>query len=320
MKAVILESYVMQEGDLDWSGVYALVPDTTAYVRTDYDQIAQRIGDADFVLLNKCRMDETILSQCPNLKWVGIIATGTDNLDLEACRRHGVQVANVPGYSTYSVAQMTFSLLLAVCQCAERQNRAVQDGYWQLNVPAEYRILPQVELCGKTFGIFGYGSIGRQAGRIAKAFGMRVLACTRTVRPEYAADGVEFVDFDTLLKESDVLSLHTPATPATRGVVSAAALEKIKPGCILVNTARGALVDEAAVAEALKNGRLGFYAADAFAVEPLPADSPLRGLPNALLTPHIAWTTKEALQKLMDITTQNLRSFLAGAGENIVNR
>lgn len=320
MKAVILESYVMQEGDLDWSGVYALVPDTTAYVRTDYDQIAQRIGDADFVLLNKCRMDETTLSQCPNLKWVGIIATGTDNLDLEACRRHGVQVANVPGYSTYSVAQMTFSLLLAVCQCAERQNRAVQEGYWQLNVPAEYRILPQVELCGKTFGIFGYGSIGRQAGRIAKAFGMRVLACTRTVRPEYAADGVEFVDFDTLLKESDVLSLHTPATPATRGVISAAALEKIKPGCILVNTARGALVDEAAVAEALKNGRLGFYAADAFAVEPLPADSPLRGLPNALLTPHIAWTTKEALQKLMDITTQNLRSFLAGAGENIVNR
>ena len=320
MKAVILESYVMQEGDLDWSGVYALVPDTTAYVRTSYDQIAQRIGDADFVLLNKCRMDETILSQCPNLKWVGIIATGTDNLDLEACRRHGVQVANVPGYSTYSVAQMTFSLLLAVCQCAERQNRAVQDGHWQLNVPAEYRILPQVELCGKTFGIFGYGSIGRQAGRIAKAFGMRVLACTRTVRPEYAADGVEFVDFDTLLKESDVLSLHTPATPATRGVISAAALEKIKPGCILVNTARGALVDEAAVAEALKNGRLGFYAADAFAVEPLPADSPLRGLPNALLTPHIAWTTKEALQKLMDITTQNLRSFLAGAGENIVNR
>ena len=320
MKAVILESYVMQEGDLDWSGVYALVPDTTAYVRTSYDQIAQRIGDADFVLLNKCRMDEEILSQCPNLKWVGIIATGTDNLDLEACRRHGVQVANVPGYSTYSVAQMTFSLLLAVCQCAERQNRAVQDGYWQLNVPAEYRILPQVELCGKTFGIFGYGSVGRQAGRIAKAFGMRVLACTRTVRPEYAADGVEFVDFDTLLKESDVLSLHTPATPATRGVVSAAALEKIKPGCILVNTARGALVDEAAVAEALKNGRLGFYAADAFAVEPLPADSPLRGLPNALLTPHIAWTTKEALQKLMDITTQNLRSFLAGAGENIVNR
>lgn len=320
MKAVILESYVMQEGDLDWSGVYALVPDTTAYVRAEYHQIAGRIGDADVVFLNKCRMDEEILYRCPNLKWVGIIATGTDNLDLEACRRHGVQVANVPGYSTYSVAQMTFSLLLAVCQCVERENRVVQDGYWQLNIPAEYQLLPQVELYGKTFGIFGYGSIGRQAGRIAKAFGMRVLACTRTVRPEYGADGVEFVDFDTLLKESDVLSLHTPATPETRGVLSAAALEKIKPGCILINTARGALVDEAAVAASLKGGRLGFYAADAFAAEPLPQSSPLRGLPNAILTPHIAWTTREALQRLMDIATRNLKTFLEGAGEHIVNR
>ena len=139
MKAVILESYVMEEGDLDWSGVKALVPDTTSYVRTAYEEIAPRIGDADIVLLNKCRMDEKILQQCPNLKWVGIIATGTDNLDLEACRRHGVAVANVPGYSTYSVAQMTFSLLLAICQCAERYNRAVKQGCWQLDIPGGSR-------------------------------------------------------------------------------------------------------------------------------------------------------------------------------------
>ena len=132
MKAVILESYVMEPGDLDWSGVKALVPDTVSYVRTAYEEIAPRIGDADLVLLNKCRIDENILAQCPNLKWVGIIATGTDNLDLEACRRHGVAVANVPGYSTYSVAQMTFSLLLAICQCAERYNRAMKAGHWQL--------------------------------------------------------------------------------------------------------------------------------------------------------------------------------------------
>ena len=138
MKAVILESYVMEPGDLDWSGVKALVPDTVSYVRTAYEEIAPRIGDADLVLLNKCRIDENILAQCPNLKWVGIIATGTDNLDLEACRRHGVAVANVPGYSTYSVAQMTFSLLLAICQCAERYNRAMKAGHWQLDIPAEY--------------------------------------------------------------------------------------------------------------------------------------------------------------------------------------
>ena len=319
MKAVILESYVMEEGDLDWSGVKALIPDTTSYVRTAYEEIAPRIGDAEFVLLNKCRMDEQILSQCPNLKWVGIIATGTDNLDLEACRRHGVSVANVPGYSTYSVAQMTFSLLLAICQCAERYDRAVKDGFWQLGIPQSYGLLPQMELYGKTFGVYGYGSIGRQSARIAKAFGMRVLVCTRTVRPEYAADGVEFVDLDTLLRQSDVLSLHCPATPQTRGLISAEALQKMKRGAILLNTARGALVEEAAVTEALHTGQLGFYGADAFATEPLPADSPLRREPHALLTPHIAWTTKEALQNLMDITTQNLRSFLDGNGEHIVN-
>ena len=319
MKAVILESYVMQEGDLDWSGIRALVPDTTSYVRTAYQDIAPRIGDAELVLLNKCRMDEAILAQCPNLKWVGIIATGTDNLDLEACRRHGVAVANVPGYSTHSVAQMTFSLLLAICQCAERYHRAVQNGYWQLNIPERFALLPQMELYGKTFGVFGYGSIGRQTARIARAFGMRVLACTRTVRPGYEADGVEFVPWDTLLCRSDVVSLHCPATPQTRGMVDAAALAKMKPGAILLNTARGALVDEAAVAAALHSGQLGFYGADAFATEPLPADSPLRAEPHALLTPHIAWTTKEALQNLMEITTRNLRTFLAGNGEHIVN-
>ena len=320
MKAVILESYVMQENDLDWSGVYALVPETVSYVRTAYEEIAPRIGDAELVLLNKCRIDEAVLSRCPNLRWVGIIATGTDNLDLEACRRHGVSVANVPGYSTYSVAQMTFSLLLAICQCAERYNRAVKAGYWQLGISAEYGLLPQMELLDKTFGIYGYGSIGRQTARIARAFGMKVLVCTRTVRPEYAADGVEFVDFDTLLSRSDILSLHCPATPETKGLINAAALEKAKPGMILLNTARGALVEEAAVAAALQNGRLSFYGADAFATEPLPENSVLRSLPNAILTPHIAWTTREALQRLMDITTQNLRSYLAGNAENIVNQ
>ena len=319
MKAVILEDYAIQQGDLDWSGVEALVPDVTRYGRTAPEEVVPRIGDAEIVFLNKCRIDETVLARCPKLRWVGIIATGTDNLDLQACRRHGVAVANVPGYSTHSVAQMTFSLLLAICQCADRYDRLVQDGRWRTEDPAAYRLLPQVELLGKTFGIYGYGRIGRQTARIAKAFGMEVLVCTRTVRPEYAADGVEFVDFDTLLARSDVLSLHCPATPETRGLISREALAKMKPGAILLNTARGALVDEEAVADALESGKLAFYGADAFATEPLPPQSRLRSLPGAVLTPHIAWTTKEALQRLMDITTGNLRSFLAGKGENIVN-
>ena len=246
MKAVVLEDYAIQQGDLDWSGVKALVPDITRYGRTAQEEVVPRIGDAEIVFLNKCRIDEAVLAQCPKLRWVGIIATGTDNLDLKACRRHGVPVANVPGYSTYSVAQMTFSLLLAICQCADRYHRLVQDGQWRTEEPAAYGLLPQVELLGKTFGIYGYGSIGRQ-------------------------------------------------------------------------TARGALVDEQAVADALKNGKLGFYGADAFGTEPLPQASPLRGLPNALLTPHIAWATNEALQRLMDITANNLRTWLDGTGENIVN-
>ena len=319
MKLVILESYVMEPGDLDWSAVRALVPDTVEYVRTPYEQIAERIGDAELVILNKCRMDEGVLARCPNLRWVGIIATGTDNLDLAACRRHGVSVANVPGYSTYSVAQMAFSLLLAVCQCPERQDRALRAGYWQLGVPAEYGILPQVELYGRTFGVCGYGSIGRQAARIARAFGMRVLVYTRTVRPEYAADGVTFTDLDALLAGSDVVSLHCPATPATRGMIGAEALAKMKPGAVLLNTARGALVDEGAVAAALASGHLGWYAADAFAAEPLPADSPLRAAPRTLFTPPVAWATGGALRRLMEITARNLAAFLAGAGENIVN-
>ena len=314
-----MEGHVLKPGDLDWSGVRALVDTVEQYARTPYDQIAPRIGDAELAVINKCRIDEGVLARCPRLRWVGILATGTDNIDLDACRRHGVSVANVPGYSTYSVAQMTFSLLLTLCQCPERQDKALRDGCWQLDVPAGYGILPQVELYGRTFGVCGYGHIGRQTARIAQALGMRVLVWTRSVRPEYAADEVTFVDLDTLLAESDVVSLHCPATPATRGMIDAAALDRMKPGAILLNTARGALVDEDAVAAALESGRLGWYAADAFAVEPLPADSPLRAAPRTLFTPHVAWATDGALRRLMEITTRNLSTFLAGKGENIVN-
>lgn len=319
MKLVILESCVLRPGDLDWTEVRRLADPVLEYPRTAPEEIAARIGDAELVILNKCRIGEEVLGRCPRLQWIGITATGTDNIDLEACRRRGVLAANVPGYSTHSVAQHTFGLLLAACQCAERYNRAVQAGYWQLDVPAEFDLLPRTELYGKTLGIFGYGAIGRQVACIGRAFGMRVLACTRTPRPGDAA-GVEFTDFDTLLAKADVLSLHAPATPATRGVIDAAALARVKPGCILLNTARGALVDEAAVAAACRSGRLGAYAADAMTVEPLPAGSPLRGLPNVLLTPHIAWTTAEALARLTRAVAQNLRSYLQGCPENVVNR
>ena len=319
MKAVILENCALKAGDLDWSGVYALVETVEEYERTRPEEILPRIREAEIVFLNKCRITEEILAGCPKLRWIGIIATGTDNVDLEACRRHGVAVANVPGYSTYSVAQMTFSLLLAICQCTDRYARVLKEGHWRTEEPEQYGLLPQVELYGKTFGVYGYGSIGRQTARIARAFGMRVLVCTRTVRPEYAGDGVEFVPLETLLAQSDVLSLHCPATAQTIGLINEKTLQEMRPGAILLNTARGALVDETALAAALHSGQLGFYGADAFCTEPLPMDSPLRAEPHALLTPHVAWATREALQNLMDITAENLRTFLAGQGDHIVN-
>ena len=325
MKAVILESYVMEEGDLDWSGVKALVPDTTSYVRTDYADIAPRIGDAELVLINKCRIDEAVLAQCPNLKWVGIIATGTDNIDLEACRRHGVAVANVPGYSTYSVAQMTFSLLLAICQCAERYNRAVKQGCWQLDIPESIGLLPQMELYGKTYGVYGYGSIGRQSARIARAFGMDVLVCTRTVRPEYAADRVEFVDFDALLARSDVLSLHCPATPATRGLVNADSLARAKPGMILLNTARGALIDEEALIAALESGKVGGAGLDvveeendlvyfnrAGAALPHRTMNILRSMPNVIVSPHNAFYTDVNVASMVESAFKAVRAMADG--------
>ena len=310
MKAVVLEDYAIQQGDLDWSGVKALVPDITRYGRTAQEEVVPRIGDAEIVFLNKCRIDEAVLAQCPKLRWVGIIATGTDNLDLKACRRHGVPVANVPGYSTYSVAQMTFSLLLAICQCADRYHRLVQDGQWRTEEPAAYGLLPQVELLGKTFGIYGYGSIGRQTARIAKAFGMEVLVAPapfgRSTKPTVWNSWILTPCLPAAMCSACTARQHLQHT----GLINAATLAKAKPGMILLNTARGALVDEQAVADALKNGKLGFYGADAFGTEPLPQASPLRGLPNALLTPHIAWATNEALQRLMDITANNLRTWL----------
>ncbi len=319
MKLVVLESYVLNDGDLNWAGVQALVPDVCYYPRTAPEDIIPRIGDADFVIVNKCIIDESVLCACPNLKWVGVLATGTDRIDTDACRAHGVAVAHVPGYSTYSVAQLAFAMLLTLCQCPERHHKVVQDGHWQVGVPASYQILPQVELCGKVFGVLGYGDIGKQAARIAAAFGMRVLVHTRTVRPEYAADAVEFVDFETLLAQSDVLSLHCPATSDTTGMMSAATLAAMKDGCILLNTARGALVDEAAVAAACQSGKLRFYAADVLAVEPATRENPLLGVENVLLTPHVGWATAESLEKLMVITAQNLNSFLQGKPEHVVN-
>ena len=318
MKIVVLDSYCVHPGDLDWSRLYDLADVVEEYPRTSYELLAQRLQDADFAVSNKCRIDGEILAACPRLRWVGLTATGTDSLDLEACHAHGVAVANVPGYSTESVAQHAFALLLALSNSIAARAASLRDGYWQTDVPEHYGIRPHFELAGRTFGVVGYGAIGRAAARIARGFGMRVLVYTRHVKPEYAGDGVEFVPFDQLLEESDVVSLHCPATAETRGMIGGAALAAMKPGTILLNTARGALVDEAAVCAALKSGHLGFYAADVAAHEPVQPKDPLLRCPNVLLTPHVAWATGEALARLSAEVCTNLEAFLQGKKRNLV--
>ena len=318
MKLVLLDSYAMREGYLDWSQLRALVDGFTAWPRTPYEEAAARIGDADFVVVNKTWIDDAVLDACPNVKWIGLTATGTDSLDLDACRRHGVPVSNVPGYSTHSVAQHVFSLLLSICQCPDRYYRAVKGGCWQTDIRPEYGVTPQRELFGKTLGIVGYGDIGRSVARIAQGFGMNVIAHTRTVRDAYLGDGVKFMPLDELLAAADVVTLHCPATPKTRGMICDETLAAMKPGAILINTARGALVDDAAVARALHSGRLGFFGADVVGAEPIRPDNPLLGCDNALITPHIAWATRESLDRLAAIVTDNFRSYLAGQPKNLV--
>lgn len=318
MKIVVLDSYCVRPGDLDWTGLYDLADVVEEYPRTPPEQLIDRLRDADFAVSNKCRIDDAVLDACPRLRWVGLTATGTDSLDLEACHRHGVAVANVPGYSTESVAQHGFALLLELANSIAGQAASLRDGYWQTGVPDSYGIHPHFELAGRTFGVVGYGAIGRAAARIAKGFGMRVLAYTRHVKPEYAADGVEFVPFEQLLEDSDVVSLHCPATAETRGIINEAALAAMKPGAILLNTARGALVDEAAVCAALKSGHLGYYASDVAAHEPVRPKDELLHCPNVLLTPHVAWATQEALARLSAEVCANLEAFLQGERRNLV--
>ena len=319
MKLVILERYALKDGDLDWSEIRELADVVETYPRTAPDEVIPRLRGAQFAVANKVNINEEVLRACPGLQWVGMTSTGTDSLDLEACRRHGVLVANVPGYSTPSVAQCAFALLLELCMSPGRFDASVRNGHWQTDIPADAGVFTPYELYGKTFGVLGYGAIGRAAASIAQAFGMRVICHTRTVRDEWLGRGVEFVGLDELFRRSDVISLHCPLTEQTRGIVSRERLALCRPGARIVNTTRGLLVDEQAVCDALCAGQLAGYAADVAGVEPMRADNPLLAAPNTILTPHMAWTTQGALDRLTKAVTQNLRSFLAGRPENIVN-
>ena len=316
MKIVILDGYASNPGDVSWEEIAAF-GELTVYERTAKDEIVSRIKDAEIVFLNKTPVDAAVFGQCKKLRMIGVLATGYNIVDIAAAKAHGVTVCNVPGYSTGAVAQMTFALLLEMTQHVGEHSQAVHEGQWQRCPDFCFWNAPLTELAGKTLGIVGYGAIGQAVGKIAQAFGMRLLVTARHEKP--VPEGAEFVNSEELLARSDVVSLHCPQTAENLHMIDAAALAKMKDGAILLNTARGGLIDEQAVADALKSGKLAGYGADVVSKEPIAEDNPLLTAPNCCLTPHIAWAPKETRLRLHHIAAENLRAFLNGTPQNVVS-
>ncbi len=316
MKIVILDAYAANPGDLSWDE-FAALGELTVYDRTAQEDAAARIGDAEIVFINKVRLTDEIFAACPNLKLVSILATGYNIVDLAAAKRRGITVCNVPGYSTRAVVQMTFALLLEICQQVGLHSGAVHTGRWQTCPDFCFWDRPLIELDGKTMGIVGYGAIGSAVGTVAQALGMKLLVTARHEKP--VPEGARFVSLPELLAQSDVVSLHCPQTAENARMIDAGALAQMKDGAILLNTARGGLLDEQAVADALRSGKLLAAGMDVVSAEPIRADNPLLTAPNCFLTPHIAWAPLETRRRLQAISAENLRAFLAGKPQNVVN-
>ncbi|UUZ85319.1 D-2-hydroxyacid dehydrogenase [Paenibacillus sp. P26] len=318
MNIVVLDGYTLNPGDLSWKGLEELGR-TVIYDRTAPDDIVERAAEADTILTNKTPLSAEVLARLPKLRYIGVLATGYNIVDTEATRERGIPVTNVPTYGTHSVVQFVFALLLELCHRVQLHSDAVHAGEWTRSVDFCFTRSPLVELAGKTIGLIGLGRIGSQTAQVARAFGMRVLASGggRTAPPK--VEGVEWVELDESLKQSDVVSLHCPLTPATEKLLQAERISLMKPTAFLINTSRGPLIDEQALADALNEGRIAGAALDVLSTEPPKADNPLLGARNCLITPHIAWATQEARARLMETAVDNVRHFLAGEIVNTVN-
>ena len=319
MKLVILDGYCENPGDLDWSPVAAF-GELTVYDRTpieDTQEIIRRIGDAEAVFINKTPLRAEVFEACKQLQFVGVLATGYNVVDCAAAAAHGVPVCNIPSYGTDAVAQFTFALLLEVCHAVGHHSEAVHAGRWCSSEDYCFWDTKLIELAGKTMGIIGFGRIGQAVGRIAKAFGMRVLAYD--VFPTDAGRVVgEYVELDTLLAASDVIALHCNLTPENEKIICRENIAKMKDGVILVNNARGQLVAEQDLADALNSGKVAAAALDVVSTEPIRSDNPLLQAKNCILTPHISWAPIESRQRILDCTIRNVRQFLSGTPENNV--
>lgn len=316
MKIVILDGYTTNSGDLSWQGLEEL-GHVTVYDRTKPEETIVRIADSDIVLTNKVVISREVISQLPNLKYIGVLATGYNVVDIKAAHERQITVTNVPAYSTESVAQMVFAHLLTVTNRTEHYAIQNRNGRWSTNPDFSYSDTELTELAGKTFGIVGLGNIGKRVAQIAIAFGMKVKALTSKPTSALPA-GIEKASLEELLATTDILSLHCPLTDSTRHIINRDTLRQMKSTAILINTGRGPLVEDQAIAEALTEGRLAAFCADVLTEEPPMADNPLLKQPNAYITPHIAWATKEARIRLIQIATDNVRSFLNGKPQNVI--
>jgi glycerate dehydrogenase len=319
MKIVVLDGYTLNPGDLSWEGLEAL-GDVTVYDRTPTELILERAAGAEILLTNKTPLRAETLHRLPDLRYIGVLATGYDVVDTKAAADKGIPVTNVPDYGTASVAQMVFALLLELCQRVQRHSDAVYNGEWAASPDFCFWKTPLVELAGKTLGIVGYGAIGEQVARIALAFGMKVVAARRSKPAEAPFPNFAWAELPELFAVADVVSLHCPLTPETEGMINRGTLGRMKPGAFLINTARGKLIAEQDLADALNAGTIAGAGLDVLSVEPPSPDNPLLHARNCIITPHIAWASKEARARLLDTAVNNVRQYLNGQPKNVVNR
>ena len=306
-RGVILDGAALNPGDLSWSGLESIAS-FDIYERTAPDDVLSRCQDKEIIITNKVRMTREMLSEMKSLEYIGVTATGYNIIDVDACREFNIAVTNIPSYSTEAVSQHVFALLLSITDQIADYSDSVKSGEWEKSLDFCYYRSPMMSLSGKTFGVFGLGQIGRRVSEIAKAFSMDVIAYS----PHSKADGIENVDFESLLRRSDILSLHAPLTAETEGIISQHALSLMKDGAILINTARGPLIDNALVLAALNSGKLSWYLSDVFSTEPPDAGDPLIHHPKAVFTPHVAWASLDTRSSLLAIAGDNLKAFIAG--------
>lgn len=321
MKIVILDGYTENPGDLSWSGLEAL-GELKVYDRTavnNVEEVISRIGDAEVVITNKTPVSAQAMEACSNIKYIGLMATGYNVVDCEAAKKKGIPVCNIPTYGSDAVAQFTMALLLEVCHHIGHHSQAVHEGKWEHNPDWCFWDYPLIELAGKIMGIIGYGRIGQKTGALAQAFGMKVLAYDANYNQALISENCHYVELDDLYAQSDVIALHCPLFPETQGIINKTSIAKMKDGVIILNDSRGPLIVEEDLKEALNSGKVAAAGLDVVSSEPIRSDNPLLRAKDCIITPHIAWAPKESRQRLMDIAVSNVKAFIDGKPENVVN-